>query len=168
MLETGWIRQNTLQYEHLQLLLQISHQGVATQQQLTDDAVSCLEQQVNQQRQAQQAMQQDLQQQQEASRMSHHTQEPHAKPHQHGRSWHKRRKLIGAVVWGVASLLQHSNLPLRAVKAASLLFVIHEHGREMKIDTHNCATCDKPFDLPIGMFCARWTVFCNALCSKFI
>ena len=129
MLETGSNWQNTLQYEHLQLLLQISHQGVATQQQLTDDAVSCLEQQVNQQRQAQQAMQQDLHQQQEASQTSHHTQEAHAKHHRHGRSWHKRCKLIGAVVWGVASLLQHNNLPLRAVKAASLLYVIHEHGR---------------------------------------
>lgn len=109
--------------------MQISHQGVATQQQLTDDIVSCLEQQVDQQRQAQQAMQQHLQQQQEASQMSHHTQQPHAKHHQHGRSWHKRRKLIGAVVWGVASLLQRCNVPLRAVKAASLLFVIYEHDR---------------------------------------
>jgi len=118
-----------LQDDHLQLLLQISHQGVATQQQLTDDAVSSVKQQVNQQGQAQQAMQQDLQQQQEASQTSHHTQEPHAKNHQHGQSWHKRRKLIGVVVWGVASLLQHSNTPLRAVKVASLLYVIHEHSK---------------------------------------
>ena len=109
-------------------VLQIAHQDVASKQQLADDSLRTLTQQVNQQQQAQQALQQDMQQQQGATEGSQHKQRQDSKNRHPKQPWHKRRRLTCAVVWGAANMVPQCTVPLRLLKVASLLYVLHESG----------------------------------------
>ena len=106
---------------------------MASKQQATDEALTALSQQLMQQRHIQQALQTEVLQQQQQQSEHQHANLKHQQPDRSGSHlpipWHKRRKLIGAIVWGGASLLPQAHIVIRVVKVASLAYVLHEQDR---------------------------------------
>ena len=105
---------------------------MASKQQATDEALAALSQQLLQQRHIQHSLQETMQQQQQQSEhqhANHKQQRPSGSGTDIPIPWHKRRKLIGAIVWGGASLLPQAHIVIRMVKIASLAYVLHEQDR---------------------------------------